>query len=298
MNIQTYRACGLAALVLLLSPLGVSAQKAAQGPFRSVEIQVKDLSTDQIIATVRPGGTVTLQEGQKVRLIMTALHTGQARGPYYPETEFTETEPGRGRVRVTRTSVENANATVEIVNPNNSNRNWTETLRYKIVEDIALPNGQREGSVTIRVEPASASFPIQIGSASARSARELTNLLYRGILLRDLDETGASPYIARIEDGGYPALIEVAREIARSEESRARVYERTGATNPQRLDALYLNLLNLSGTQIDRSQWDENLSLMSQGRLEEVVANLVRSDRFQDLYGLSLERTALRRFRQ
>ncbi len=294
MNTKTYRALGLVALVLLLAPLGAFAKKAAQGTFSAVEIQVKDLATDEIIATVRPGGTVTLQEGQKVRLIMTALHSGQGR-PYYPETEFTEVlQPGRGRVRVTRTSVENANATVEIVNLNDSNRNWTETLRYRIVENISLAKREREGSVTIRVAPVSASVPI--GSASARTARELTNLLYRGILLRSLDETGAASYIARIEDGGYPALIEVAREMARSEESRVRVYERTGVTNQQRLDALYLNLLSLSGNQIDRSQWDSNLSLISQGRMEELVANLVRSDRFQDLHGLSSERTALRRW--
>lgn len=294
MNTKKYRAFGLAALVLLLAPLGAFAQKAAQGTFSTVEIQVKDLATDEIISTVRPGGTVTLQEGQKVRLIMSALHTGQGRA-YYPETEFTELEPGRGRVRVTRTSVENANATVEIVNLPNSNRSWTETLRYKVVEEIAIPNGQREGSVTIRVEPASASAPI--GSASAKSARELTNLLYRGILLRDLDETGAASYISRIENDGYPALVQIAQEMARSEESRVRVYERTGATNQQRLDALYLNLLGLSASQVDSAERDANMRMISGGRMEQLVTNLVSSDRFLDLHGLTRERTALRRFR-
>lgn len=294
MNPKTYRGLGLVALVFLLSPLGAFAQKAAQATFGSVEIQVKDLATDQIISTVRPGGTVTLQEGQKVRLILAALPTGQAR-PYYPETEFKEMEPGRGRVRVTRTSVENASATIEIVDPNNSNRSRTESIQYRIVEDVNVPNGQREGSVTIRVEPAAASAPI--GSAPAPTARELTNLLYRGILLRDLDESGAASYISRIENGGYPALVEVAQEIARGEESRVRVYERTGATNQQRLDALYLNLLNLSGTQIDSAELDTNMRLISGGQMEVLVTNLVRSQRFLDLHALTPERTALRRFR-
>ena len=100
---NTHRAWSLFAVLLLLSPLAVFAQSRsyfAQGPYQDVEIQVKDLDSDQVIATVQPGGTVTLREGQRVRLIMTADHPGQ-RGVVYPETEFTEAgiavSPRRGR---------------------------------------------------------------------------------------------------------------------------------------------------------------------------------------------------------
>ena len=140
-------------MLLLLSPLAAFAQARsfnAQGPYQDVEIQVKDLETEKVIATVRPGGTVTLREGQRVRLIMTADHPGQ-RGLVYPETEFTEADPGRGWVRVTRTNVDNANATLRIVRPSGATRGGTETLRYRIVESVGaggvggMPDSLREG---------------------------------------------------------------------------------------------------------------------------------------------------------
>lgn len=288
------RAWGLIALLVLLSPLAVSAQKSAraQGPYHDVEIQVKDLGTGQVIDTVRPGGTITLTEGQRVRLIMTAIHPGQGKGPYYPETRFTETEAGRGWVRVTRTSEENSSATVEIVRPGSSNRDRTETLRYQITENVGIPNNLRQGSITIRVEPLSTSS----GAApytSGGTARDLTNLLYRAILMRDMDPSG-QPYVDRIAGGGYPELVKIADEIARSNESRFQVYERTNATNEQRLLALYQNLLGMGSNQVDREQWDNDLRRLSDGKIADVVRDMVRSDRFQDLHHLTNERTAIR----
>ena len=292
----TYRAWGLIALLVLLSPLAVhAAQKSAraQGPYHDVEIQVKDLGTGQVIDTVRPGGTITLSEGQRVRLIMTAIHPGQGKGPYYPETQFTETEPGRGWVRVTRTSAENSSATVEIVRPGSSNRNRTETLRYEITESIGIPANLRQGSITIRVEPVSTSS----GAApytSGGTAQSLTNLLYRAILLRDMDPSG-QPYVDRIASGGYPELVKIADEIARSEESRFQVYTRNGSlTQEQRLLALYQNLLGMSQRQVDQDQWSYDLRRLGEGKIADVVRDMVRSDRFQDYHNVSNERTAIR----
>lgn len=285
-----YRAWGLIALLVLLSPLAVFAQKSAkaQGPYHDVEIQVKDLDSDQVIATVEPGGSLTLNEGQRVRLIMAAIHPGRGQGTYYPETQFTETEPGRGWVRVTRTSVENANATLEVVRPSNTDRNRTETLRYQITENVGIPNNLRQGSITVHVQPVSAasgSAPYTHGG----TARSLTNMLYRGILLRDFDPAG-QPYVDRIASGGYNELIKIADEIARSEESR----ERLNATTDERLRALYQHLLGLNSSQVDREQWNYDLRRLSEGKIADVVRDMVRSDRFQDVHDVSSERTAIR----
>lgn len=290
----TNRVWGLVALLVLLSPLGAFAQKSAraQGPFHEVRIVVKDLSTGEEIGSVRPGGSVTLTEGQKVRLILTAVHPGQGKGDYYPETVFTETEPGRGWVRVTRTSQENSSATVEIVRPGNNNRNMTEALNYRITENVGIPNDMRQGSILIRVEPLAASNTPPVTS-TGNSAQGLASMLYRAILMRDMDPSG-QPYVDRIARGGYPELLKVADEMARSEESRVRVYEQTHATQEQRLSALYQNLLGLSSSQVDQNQWNNDLRRLGQGNIAAVVADMIRSQRFQDYHDLSNERTAVR----
>lgn len=293
----TNRVWGLVALLVLLSPLAAFAQKSAraQGPFHDVQIVVKDLSTGQEIGSVRPGGSITLTEGQKVRLILTAYHPGQGKGAYYPETVFTETEPGRGWVRVTRTSQENSSATVEIVRPGNNNRNMTETLNYRITENVGIPNDLRQGSILIRVEPLSASpgsgtyYP---GTSGNSTAQDLTNMLYRAILLRDMDPSG-QPYVDRIARGGYPELVKVADEMARSEESRVRVYEK-GVSREQRLLTLYQGLLGVNQSQIDQNQWRTDLSRLAAGRIAEIVSDMVRSQRFQDAHDLNWDRTAIR----
>ncbi len=283
----THRALGLMAVLLLLSPFAVFAQKSAraQGPFHDVEIMVKDLSTGQEIGVVRPGGSITLAEGQKVRLIMTAIHPGQGKGPYYPETVFTETEPGRGWVRVTRTSQENSSATVEIVRPGNNNRNTTETLNYRITESAGIPNDLRQGSILIRVDPTAVSS-VPPATSGFTTAQDLTNMLYRGILMRDMDPSG-QPYVDRIARGGYPELVKVAEEMARSEESRVRVYEQTGVSREQRLLTLYQTLLGMSQNQINQDQWRNDLSRISAGRIDQIVSDMVRSERFQDYHNVS-----------
>jgi hypothetical protein len=278
-------------MLLLLSPLAGFAQARsfnAQGPYQDVQIQVKDLDSDQIVATVRPGGTVTLREGQRVRLIMTADHPGQ-RGLAYPETEFTEADPGRGWVRVTRTNVDNANATLRIVRPTGTTRSRTETLSYRIVENIGMPDSLRQGTINVRVEPSGSS---STSTTTRQQARDLTNRLYQAILMRNLDETGARSHIDNIAKGGYPALIQVAERIAESDESRIAVYEREGVCNQQRLLSMYKNLLGLSASQIDREQWEEDLKRMNAGDIDAVVAGMVRSPRFQQLH--NLERMAIR----
>jgi hypothetical protein len=295
---NTHRACSLIAMLLLLSPLAAFAQTRnfnaqGQGPYQDIQIQVKDLDSDQIIATVKPGGTVTLREGQRVRLIMTADHPGQ-RDLIYPETEFTEANPGRGWVRVTKTNVDNANATLRIVRPNGTNSSRTETLSYRIVENVVggMPDSLRQGTINVRVEPAAAAGSAPTSAATRQQARDLTGKLYQAILMRNLDETGARTHIDSIAKGGYPALIQVAERIAESDESRIGVYEREGVCNQQRLLSMYKNLLGLSANQIDREQWEEDLKRMNAGDIDAVVAGMVRSPRFQQLH--NLERMAIR----
>jgi hypothetical protein len=193
-------------------------------------------------------------------------------------------------VRVTRTNEENANATLQAVRPSSASRNRTETLRYRITEDIGLPSSLRQGTVLVRVEPVagSGSGPV----TTSQQARDLTRRLYQAILMREPDASGSRRYVESITSGGYPALVQVAEQLAKSDESRIRVYERGGVCNEQRLLSLYKNLLGLSADQIDREQWDADLRRITAGQMDAVVAGMVRSTRFQQLH--NLERVAIR----
>ena len=256
-----------AAALAVLFPLTLSAQ--------SVQIQVKDLDTDEVIGTVQPGGSFTLSEGDRVRLIMTAQGRGRT---LYPQTEYWEGQPNGGCVRITRASIENANATVEAVGSGGRSEN----IGYRILEDIGLSNRWVEGSITLRIDSGQSE---QAAAPSGSWARDLTNTLYQGILMRDLDEQGARGYIDRISRGDARTVVQIAEEMARSEESRIRIYQR-GVNNQQRLAALYENLLDLSSDDIDEEEWDDDLRRLNDGRISEVVADIVRSRRFREVQEL------------
>lgn len=289
-------------LLTLLTGLALTATAFAQGTVQQdtaqrqgnnkpnigrVEIIVKDIDTKQDIAIVEPGGTVELQAGRRVRLIMSALPTGSARGPMYPATTFTDASQAKGGVSITRSNSENSTADLMLSNVKSGSR--TETIRYQI-SDTWVPANLRTGSFSVRVVPGTGTTTGTTGTGTTGTgtttgtstdmvarAEELTRLLYQGILLRDLDP-GAQGSVDAIRTGGYDALVRVATGIAGSEESRVRL----AATPPeQRLASLYQILLGITREQADPQQWKADLNFMNQGHLVEVVSRIVQSDRFR-----------------
>ena len=271
-----------AILVLALVPL--AAAQSARPNIGQVMIVIKDIDTKAEISSVEPGGTITLPAGSHVRLIMTALPTGRSRGPLYPATTFSDTS--NGGVTITRSNVENSTADLMVNRVKAGSR--TETIRYQILESW-VPASLRTGSFRIHVAPGSAAVSnLGYGSSNGSSlgnssADRLTRMLYQAILLRDPDP-GAAGTVESIANGGYNALVQAAVGIANSEESRYRLYDQ-GTTNQQRLAALYRNLLGLSTSQVDRSQYDNDLRRLNEGRIADVVADIVNSQRFRDRIG-------------
>ena len=276
-------------LLTLLMILALAVTAFAQGNkpnIGAVEVIIKDISTKQDIAIVEPGGTVELPAGTRVRLIMSALPTGSARGPLYPATTFTDASQAKGGVTITRSNAENSTADLLLSNLKSGSR--TETIRYQI-SDTWVPANLRTGSFSVRVVPGSDTVPgsVSTGSASpstdiASRAEELTRLLYQGILLRDPDP-GAQGSIDAIRTGGYDAFVKVAVGIAGSEESRLRL-----STTPpeQRLASLYQIFLGIDRAQADPQQWQTDLSLLSRGQIADVVSGIVQSDRFRQRHNL------------
>ncbi len=281
-------------LLTLLTGLTLTAAASAQGTVQQdtaqrnkpnigrVEIVIKDIDTKQDIAIVEPGGTVELPAGARVRLIMSALPTGSARGPVYPATTFSDAKGSGGGVTITRSNAENSTADLMLSNVKGGSR--TETIRYQI-SDTWVPANLRTGSFSVRVVPGADAVTGATGTGTtagtstdiASRAEELTRLLYQGILLRDLDP-GAQGSVEAIRTGGYDALVRVATGIAGSEESRVRL----AATPPeQRLASLYQILLGITREQADPQQWQADLNFMNKGHMVEVVSRIVQSDRFR-----------------
>jgi hypothetical protein len=295
---RTLLPVALAALFIPLLGQPASAQTTPR--IGELRIQVIEVGTRRDFGTIAPGETITLPEGAKVRLIMTATPINGGR-TLYPETQFTD--PSRGGLLISKTNVENANATVEVLS--RKGKETTETVQFRITEPVNLPANERTGRIYIHVVPAGSwSEPSTSGSYTGNGAystggtavpnagqpiyarsRELVNALYRAILLRDMDEVGARDYITDIEKNGYNGLLHVADVIARSEESRVRVYN-NNVTNQQRLDALYRTLLGLSASQVSSQQRDQDLSRLNSGDIAGVVNDIVRSDRFRSYQGL------------
>lgn len=284
------------AVVALLSPLAGHAQ-GGRDAYTDVRVVVKDLSNNQELGEIPPGGTFDLPDGSKVRLIMRVYAPGRGADsrPIYPRTTYSEGNPGRGGVRITATNEENANATLELLRlPKDAQRTRSELVRYQISDtEGRIPNNLERGSVTINVIPGLATGQVGSGTGSstgnttARRAEELTRVLYQAILLRDPDQ-GARGTIDAIERGGYEALVQEAVNIANSDESRLRLYEQSGMSHEKRLLALYKNLLGVDSSQVDRGQWVNDLQQVGNGQIAQVVDEIVRSERFRSRYSLNV----------
>jgi hypothetical protein len=260
---------------VLLCPLAVQAEAQSarpRPPIAGVQVVVRDLSAQQDLGAVPPGGSISVPAGSHVRLIMTAVPTGN-RAPLYPATIYREQSPGG--VRITRSRSENSTADLDV---GEARGRRSQGIGYQIQEDW-IPTNLRNGVIYLQVVPAAA--PPQAAAVLSGSARaqDLTRMLYQAILMRDPDP-GAQGTVDSIDRGGYEAAVQAAVGIANSDESRNRLPSQ-GVSNEDRLSSLYQNLLGMSPDQVDRAQYDRDLRRVASGRIADVVSDMVQSARFQ-----------------
>jgi hypothetical protein len=288
----------------LLTGLGAgwSSPAAAQpAQVRDLRILVLDHDSRQVLGSVAPGGTYTLEDGQRVRLRMEA-ELGGNRGPRYPSTRFFD-EPRNNAVSILKANSEVGNVLVEANSrydrgPRSvrGDRDYrgrgsryqeeSESIRWQVVEtDYSVPRSLRSGSITLRVRPARNEGPGRPGGEYGRH-QEVIVALYEGILLREPDASGARSLSDNIRRGGYTSLVESARAMAASPESR-NLDRRDGASSEERLRALYDHLLGFSSRDVDRDDWARDLRSIRNGRISEVVESMVRSDRFRDRFDVT-----------
>lgn len=282
----------LAATVALLSPLMAPPAQAQRNVSRrdvaGVQILVRNIDDKSEAVRVLPGGTVTIAEGAHVRVNVEAV-LDNSRNPIYPVTEFTDLN--RGGLQITRSNA--ANAAVDLMVLPMKNPNRIQRVGFQIT-DNRVPAGMRTGTFNIQVAAPAAvvggstgygqpGYGHNGGWGDSRS-RDLVQVLYRGILMRDLDSGGRGT-VESVRNGGYSALVDAAVSIANSQESRITIPTR-GVSAEQRLESIYQNLLGLSSSQVDRRTWASDLRTLNDGHIGQVVENIVRSDRFRSRYNI------------
>lgn len=273
------------AAVALLLAAGAAAGLAAQEA-RELRILVIGENREDL-GYVNPGGVLTLQPGAHVRLRMQSVYGGN-HSPRYPSARFADSK-GYDAVYIAGGDQEVGNAKIEVAT---QPRQRDEVLYYQILDqDKGIPAHMMKGSFTIRVASVGrpgpgGSGPIVPPGGSHSSEQELVRALYRGILLREPDDSGYRTAVDRLRREGRSAVIEVARDIANSEESRRGVYDRTNVSHQQRLNALYENLLGLSADRVDRDQYNSDFERLSRGDVGRVVEGMVRSERFRERFEL------------
>jgi len=287
-----------AAVVALLCPMMAQPAHAqrqrsvSRNDVAGIQILVRAIDDKTDGTRIDPGGTVSVAEGARVRVNVEAVLNG-SRVPMYPVTEFTDLD--RGGVRITRGNAANAAVDLEVISKRNPNR--IQRIGYRIT-DNRVPANMRTGTFNIQVvapttigtndqQGSGHGYPGRPGSSDWGSdrARDLTQVLYRGILMREPDPSSSGTASA-IRNGGYNAVIDEAVNIANSRESRYEIPGRRVSAQ-ERLEAMYRSLLGMSPEQADPGTWRSDLRLLSDGQIARVVEGIVRSDRFRARYGLT-----------
>jgi len=313
---RTFRNC-CGALALLLAATGAAAAQddkdkkavsvspapAAQAPGtagRAVEevfFQIRTPGTGEQLAFLRPGEVLNIRAGTQIELFAVARPTGgRDRDLFRPKARFSLPNEDRNEVQILEVEEARGEVTLRALNVD-PQRRQDATLHWQILEPIQAPANLKSGSIAIDIVPDPNAAPVTSLPGAALSEREARGLwtdLYRAILLRDPDNFSG---VARLQRDGYPALLEMARELAESDESAIRVYAK-GACNEQRLLSLYRHLWGVNESQVPRDQWERYLDMMQDRRFDDVVMAFVDSNAFLDYHKLDrdLRSAALRRY--
>lgn len=284
MEAKTFDSKTLLTAVVLCGLLTAAA--LAQGPgmlekghVTKIEIAVWDAETHDELVQLQLGETLQVPAGQAVLL---RLYAPRGHGPgderHYLPVRFYVAKGNGAEV----TAVDTAKGLYQLTA---SRHPGVAEVRYELGKGITVERPfMRDHFFKVEVTGAAAVAPPP--DTAWTKAQEMVARLYRGILMRDpdLDQEGVREWVVRVHRGGYPSLVEVAYEIVESEESQVKVPQR-GFAGQDRLLAIYKQLLDLERSEIDRYQWQDHLAMMAEGRVTDVVMDIVRSPEFRRVHG-------------
>lgn len=287
MKLNGSRSVTLAAVALAIALLAPAAHGQTRPGTRpepealrveAVWVAVWDPETKAELAALVPGERLELEEGEAVILrIFSPADKNPTGERLYLSARF-EVESGHHHLELHDVDVDKGSCRVRAVpSPRRGAGPRHALLRYELVGEVTAARAYQERGA-VEFEIAEPDYPISKGE-------EMVRILYRAILLRELDPERARERIEMVERQGYRGLLEAAYEIAESRESRITIYER-GVSNQERLLGLYEHLLGREAGQVDLREWQDNLDRLAAGEITAVVLEIVRSYEFRRYHGI------------
>ncbi|HVS04254.1 MAG TPA: hypothetical protein VMT16_15930 [Thermoanaerobaculia bacterium] len=259
------------AAAILALPTALPAQ-----PVESVRVSVRDPQSHNELRVLAADDVLELGAGETVLLNVFAPARTAGGERRYLDARFSvhqgqqrlEVEDlGGGRALVTATPLGNP-----------GDQRAALAVAWELPAEVEVAHrSQRRGALPVRIVP-------RDRTPEPAVLEQLVANLYQGILLRAPEPGAATSAAERLRAGGYPALVQLARDIANSRESQITVYERS--CNQQRLLALHRHLLGHESGDIEQGVWQRQLDLMARGQIAEVVDTMVQSPAFRNRHGL------------
>lgn len=274
----------------------ISGRPADPGPaIQEVRLRVDDFKTKKDLGYLLEGDVLELEVGDAVIVRVVAIPASDNRAVRYPEARF-KVLSGARRINLSRPDERLGSVVVHAVRPDDPAHSGSTTLvEFTITSPLNAHKKLLGGTFSVTVKDPAPPPPPATGGVSAEA---ITAALYRAILLREPDASGAAPKIDTIRRRGYSGVYDVAVEMANSRESREDVYRRSvtvvvggrEVTRPvndeDRLLALYRELLGIedAGT-VRADEWNQQLDLLARGRRDEVLRDLLGRREFMERFG-------------
>jgi len=262
-------------VVALVATLAVPAVvPAAPTVVEGVRVAVWTLPDKNEIASLIPGESVDLEVGDSVMLrVFSPADKNPTGQRLYLSAKF-EVEQGGGRIALTDANTDKGAVVVRARRDRGK-----ATLRYELLGNVkAQRDYQNRGLVEIQI----------VAAKSAESGltwpEEQVDMLYRAILMRELDRDAAAGWVDRVDDQGYLGVLSAAKEIAESRESHNLTHDR-GVSSHDRLAAVFEHFLGLHKRDVTESEWHRQLDRLDHGDVAGVVLDVLRSPEFRQRHG-------------
>ncbi|HEX2222650.1 MAG TPA: hypothetical protein VHN15_00435 [Thermoanaerobaculia bacterium] len=264
-----------------------------QARVESLDARGRTVSRAGEMYGVKPAEAIPIRTGERLRVNLVGTRLVNGRGVEAPINATFSQSAGRDNLSIVQTG-----PNWVIVEARGRGSDKRAQLAYNVANNYDMKAGLAQGYLTFEIDSRGVGSPVAGGRDSTRWERseDLTEMLYRSILDRNLGGTYAQDDVEHIYYLGYRGLQEVARELARETPTSGGWTESTAR---QELADLYRVLLRRD--QSERELWDQdsgfrtNVDNLRRNGLERVVQTIVESEEFRRVHDLNgFDQMALR----